>query len=386
MEKELEKIFENFLEKLDRTQRKLEEKIIENIEKEEELKKTDIYVGLEEKKNIPDGFFPSGRYLCWNKENFYEEFSIYLDEKYSKILEIILNDKVYRGYFIDEGDIKYAFEYKVLHNKSFLNSEKELKEFLFANNMEITPIFNPYARKVFNIKIINILDNVDKKIIKKYDLGEFEEKYKVKKDYIPIWNVELKEDEIVQLSVVPDKKTKLFCIEAAISSETMELYKSKETIIDHFVKNDNFIKIYFAREIKRWDICKIYNVLEEKVGYYTNKTFNSDILNKIGSYTPKTKFEIERKIKILADILNIKYIEYTLEKEKSNKKIEKYIKDFMYVNNIEITFLEVSGQRKNIYLKFVKNDESLFEDKVNFLLAYMTVIYPEINWIGAYNE
>lgn len=385
-ERELEKIVDNFLNKLDKTQENLERKIEENIMGEKDLKNPTIYAGLVEKEEIPNGFFSSGEYLKFDEKELDRGFTIYLDEKYSIISKIILENKVYKGNLIDKNGMEIPFEYKVLQNKSFLKYEEEVRKFLFENNMDITPIFNPYSRKVFNIKIVNILEDIEYKKIKSFDLGEFEQTYKVKKNYTPIWNIELKKDEIIQLSVVPDKKNKFFCIEVASQNDVIELYKSKETMIDHVVKNNEFTKIYFEKEIKKWDICKIYNITDEENEFYSNKKFNSDILDKFGSFIPKTKFEIDRRIKNLANILGLKYLGYELEKNENSKKVEKYTQDFAYVKNLKVDFLDFSSQRKNIYLKLRQSEDTLYEDKVNFLIACMTSIYPEINWIGVYDE
>lgn len=385
-EKELERIIDNFFSKLDRTQRGLERKIEENIMEEKDLEIPNIQIGLTKVEDIPENFFISGEYLRFDSNKLDRGFSIYLDESYSTISKIIIEDRIYRGNLIDKDDIEIPFEYKILQNKSFIEYEEEVRKFLFENNIDITPIFNPYSRKVFNIKIINILENIEYKKIKSYDLGEFEQTYKIKKNYTPIWNIELKKDQIIQLSVVPDKKNKFFCIEVAAQNDVVELYKSKETIIDHCVKNGEFIKLYFEKEIKRWDICKIYTVSEERKGFYSNKSFDIDILNKFGSYIPRTKFEIERRIQTLAKVLELKYIEYELEKDKIAKKIEKYAQEFAYFKSVKIDFLDFSAQRKNLYLKLEYSEDVLYEDKVNYLIACMTSIYPEINWIGVYNE
>lgn len=385
-EKELERIIDNFFSKLDRTQRGLERKIEENIMEEKDLEIPNIQIGLTKVEDIPENFFISGEYLRFDSNKLDRGFSIYLDESYSTISKIIIEDRIYRGNLIDKDDIEIPFEYKILQNKSFIEYEEEVRKFLFENNIDITPIFNPYSRKVFNIKIINILENIEYKKIKSYDLGEFEQTYKIKKNYTPIWNIELKKDQIIQLSVVPDKKNKFFCIEVAAQNDVVELYKSKETIIDHCVKNGEFIKLYFEKEIKRWDICKIYTVSEERKGFYSNKSFDIDILNKFGSYIPRTKFEIERRIQTLAKVLELKYIEYELEKDKIAKKIEKYAQEFAYFKSVKIDFLDFSAQRKNLYLKLEYSEDVLYEDKVNYLIACMTSIYPEINWTGVYNE
>lgn len=385
-EKELERIIDNFFSKLDRTQRGLERKIEENIMEEKDLEIPNIQIGLTKVEDIPENFFISGEYLRFDNNKLDRGFSIYLDESYSTISKIIIEDRIYRGNLIDKDDIEIPFEYKILQNRSFIEYEEEVRKFLFENNIDITPIFNPYSRKVFNIKIINILENIEYKKIKSYDLGEFEQTYKIKKNYTPIWNIELKKDQIIQLSVVPDKKNKFFCIEVAAQNDVVELYKSKETIIDHCVKNGEFIKLYFEKEIKRWDICKIYTVSEERKGFYSNKSFDIDILNKFGSYIPRTKFEIERRIQTLAKVLELKYIEYELEKDKIAKKIEKYAQEFAYFKSVKIDFLDFSAQRKNLYLKLEYSEDVLYEDKVNYLIACMTSIYPEINWIGVYNE
>ena len=383
IDQKLKEILFDFFTKVENNQEKLLKEIKNNIENEEDLSSPNIYIGIENEEDIPKGFSPIGNYLSFNKEFPYSLFSIYINEKYSKILELILENKIYRGWFIDKYNKKYQFEYKLLQNKSFIEEEREMENFLFENNISYKPIFNPYSRKILNVKIINPLDNIDNLEVEEINLGDLEKEIKIKKDYIPIWNVQIKNDEIIQLSVVPDENKKLFCIETSTQDNVIELFKSKETLIDHTVKTKDSIKIYFNKEIKRWDSCKIFNTyIENEENYYLNNTFDTDNLKKFGTYMPKTKFEIERRVCSIANKLDLKYKGYSLENTTPKKEIEKYTQDFGYLKNLKVNFLTFSQKRKNIYLELEETNDILFEDKVNFLLAYMTFIYPEINWIG----
>ena len=118
-EKELERIIDNFFSKLDRTQRGLERKIEENIMEEKDLEIPNIQIGLTKVEDIPENFFISGEYLRFDSNKLDRGFSIYLDESYSTISKIIIEDRIYRGNLIDKDDIEIPFEYKILQNKSF---------------------------------------------------------------------------------------------------------------------------------------------------------------------------------------------------------------------------------------------------------------------------
>lgn len=394
MKKEIDSVILELKHGLEKEKKFLLEMIKNNIKKECESLNPTVYIGLINIENIEiaklSNIFASGKYRYFNSGmlNLYN-FTVYIEANYSDILKLIEENKIYTGYYIDDIGSKYAFNYRLIFNNSFLDCEKELEDFLYQNNLKTFPYFNPYARKMFDVKVENIIDRVDiEKInIKSIDLGDISLDYKISLNTCPVWNIDMENDVVLALSVIPDLKDKLYCIQLPINDEYSLLTKSKKAKIHHIVKGEELQKIYFDKEISSWDICKIYQNIGdiEMEGKYINNYFNDSCIN-LGSHKLLSKIELNRILKLLCKNLELEYLGYLLEIAKSDKVINKYIKNFKYPQGIIKDFIRFEEKRKKIYLKFKKQSSPLFEDKINFILAYMDSIYEDINWNGVYND
>lgn len=409
MMEKIEQALREIEERIQYTEKNLIEQIKEKIKCEREKETFTIYVGLQHRKEIEreSGFYEIGNYkwidgvleriLSYVEEDTIQKdlFSIYIEESYSKILSIMEENKKYKGFFIDTDGKQYPFEYRLAKNTSYQYIEKEIEKFFFENNMIPIPVFNPYVRKMFDVildtEYETVLENLNGANIEKIDLGQLEQDYNIKIDFVPIWNVQLK-TEMIHYSVVPVKDRKLFCVETMESEDTTTLYKNDQTYIDHIEKikeNKNSsmetYKLYFKDNVKEWDLCKIKNVEYKELIDRKSDIFSCKFDNSVSEIYGKTKYEITKKIKGICGKLEIKFIEYYTQKEQL-QEVARYISTFQYPNNKKAQLLEYSGNRMNIYMKVKKEKDYLFEDKINYLISYMTSIYPEMNWKGVYDE
>lgn len=374
MNENIDKIILNLEKKLENYSKDLIKKIEENIDKEIDLTSPKICVGLEEKED--------NSVTIKSLEDVPRCIPVYIEEKYSKIMEIIEEDKEYKGYCIVKGN-KYAFNYKLSFNYGPLNKEKEFQEFLSENKLTRYIYFNPYPRKMLNISIINFLDNPTflREETYEIDLGDLGLKYNLK--YQPGSNIEITEREKMNLSVIPIEKKKLFCIEKTEPKKHFYV-KSREAKIDHVVKTaDNTYKIYIDKEIQTWDICRIDENIDkfDLKGKFTTQG-EVDRLRIIDKYKLLSKFELEKTVRDLCKDLGLEYEKHLLKKDDSLVEIKKYRREFLYPRNRENDFIRFEDNRKKIYLKFKNQDDYLFEDKVNYVLDYMNYIYSNINWNG----
>lgn len=403
---ETKKNLDEILRDIEKSVKQTEKELIKNIEDKLAGEKTklelSVYTGVRRNGEEVKPFFSVGEYKELPEkfsdiENDKIMCSVYIDEKYSKILKLIeKKDEVYRGYMEDEENKRYSFEFFLKQNSQGKEKEEELQKFLFENNVEVAPIYNPHTRKMFDIIFLRLAENEISGInevagyIEKIDFGILERDYKLERELVPIWNIEMRKNERIQFSVVPIKERKLFCIETIEEKNYLKLYKSneKDVYIDHIVKNEDEegrekYKIYFNQDVKEWDYCKIYDIENQDIERL--KLYKSTLNRHNGKIGVKTKFEIERIIRENCDKLQLEYQGYLTEKNYNLLEIQSYIDIFMYPNNSKRDVFDFFNTRKKIYIKIEKKDESLFEDKVNFLLTYMTFIYPEINWKGVYN-
>lgn len=396
MEKRIDEIFfdlkNGILHEKKELIRKIEQKIKNSQDEDKDFDICVGYIDIEDSSeaiqgswNICDG------YKYFNSPiSDYSIFSIFVNEDYSTILKLIEENRNYNGFFIADDFIKYRFEYKIIFNLDLLENEKQLKEFMYQNDLKTFPYFNPYIRKVFDVKVQTIIDeeNFKDKVIVDIDLGELSEKYNISIKTCPVWNVNIKKEEVLALSVVPVLNDTLFCVKISSNDNYISLVKSKYAKIKNIIKNNEIKSIYFDKEIKNWDICKIYkNVKDIDVvkGKFKISNFNS-LLSKLDKYKLLSKFELIKTLDEICKKIDLECLGYSLKMQEDFKEIDKYINSFKYPLDITNDFIKFEDTRKNIYLKFKKQNSSIFEDKINFVLVYMQSLYENINWNGVYYE
>ena len=254
--------------------------------------------------------------------------SFLVNEPYEKIVKIIEEDKTYLGYFLNENNEKYEFEFKVQFNESFRKYESILQKMFFENNLRYTGIFNPYSRKVFDIVItsfVRYMENPEKII--SINLGDFEINYNVEKEKIPCWNINFEMNSILSLSGEVDSLKSTFSVKVTPENQYFPLFSSYESEISDIVRNDEFTKIIFNREIKMWNLCKIYYISNPK--HLLKGIIEDHSITAISPFMPITKREVAKRLEQIKNCLNLKILPFRPDEPNFAPKVE-------YLNNLSL--------------------------------------------------
>lgn len=402
------------LAKIEAQKERIVSDIEQNIESEMAPDNPKIYIGLMDKENFPDNLFPSieiKKFNCEdlmnaiqnkdylflnslskadskdsNNKNF--SLSFYVDEPYSKILHIIEEDKEYTGFITDDKGHELRFQFKVVLNNSFHDKEREIMKFYYKNNMSFSGIYNPYSRKVMDIAITNYISQIEKigNIIS-INLGEFEQKYKVEKDKIPCWNVEIIKNASMQFSFHETKDCDIpYRLEIPLNEDYISIYSSDEAnvLLQTIDYKGKFCFINTDKKIKYWDECRIYSTDTTNL---IQGTINSQMSTYLSPFVPVTQRELEKNINLVCSSINLKFLGLTTTKNTDVKSISKYINDFKYLDpNKEVFDYFKNAPMRTGEIRLRKIDDNLFEDKVNFLLFYMKTHFPLIRWVDLYES
>ena len=421
LEKMLNKTLRETLEDIQNYKKELTDKIEREIEHKIKQDTPEIYLGVIPKHSIPQYLFPSVDLKTCKKEdliteNLYDEsiftkgiddlsilrkypedsediiLSFYVNEPYENIVKIIEENKNYLGYFQDQNNNRYEFEFKVQFNESFRKKETIIQRMFFENNLKYTGIFNPYSRKVFDIVITSFLTDVyDPQDIVSINLGDFEKNYNVDKEKIPCWNINFEMDSIMSLSGEVSSVNSKFSVRITPDREYFALFSSSESEISDIVRNDDFTKIIFNKEIKVWDICKIYNISHPK--NLLSGIIKDWGITTISPFMPITKREISKRFQQLEKCLGLRIRPFRPDEFCSSPKLG-YLNNFKYsfTNNFNEFFLATSEifckpHTCVFHVQKTYDEDSVIEyDKVMFALFHLNIIYPILKWVGVYDE
>lgn len=416
MSEKLDKIIENIEKQIQDYYDTLLDQVKDKLKNEKSEKNSAIYIDLikvEDLKNR-DNFFVNGDFHYWRNSNFADKddeddefefsdntngslkfFTILINEPYSTIIKMIEEDKRYKGFFVDSNDNKYEFEYKLIPNTSFLDYELRINKFLESNNYPKQPYCNPYARKMFNVSIDTFLNtdaNFENIKIKNVELVDIEVNYAL--DLVPVTNVNIIENEKINVSVVPEEMNgkKLYCVELApnLTNKQLVLYESKNAELFNkvLVPKTKSIKYFFKSRPHSLSSCEFYYVNEKNIDskHLLLIDYNENYLNNLGQYTLISEYEVKRNLTFICNYLNINYKCYHVKKVNNLIEIPRYINTFKYPCEYDKMIQIITDLRKKIYIEVEYSEDVIFEDKINFILAYMNSLYKEINWVGVYSN
>lgn len=304
-----------------------------------------IYQGivtLEELEYAKDSLFP------YFSEDLIKDEEINLVNKGNEVIAkgIILDKKnelenlgknIYIGSYWVEGEEK-TFEYYFEQDKSYIKEEEKLKKVYEQNNIKWIPIFGPYSRKIFSLKIKNI-ESKDIGLIEKIKFNH--EEIKFLKNYILVWNV--KQEKVLSTSDSSYKESGYYEHRVEISSENkimvdlpgveiIDIYKDRLGDLVVGAKTKNVIS---------WDIWMVKKQLELnefkefKYKLVSNEQYEdfSGLMKKING----------RRVRSVGEI-------YRLSKA------------FKCFDNMEIT--QVKDWNKDVYIKITFENEGVFKEEV----------------------
>jgi len=389
-------IFYNLVEYQENQNEKLNERVFEEVETQEEY--YDVHTTIIRRENIElvDGYLYPILEADYekpelDKEEFLDKLEeqdcvrvgkIYLPLEYPKIKELKEQDRKFSGKVICEGKESYSLTIRLAPIQAYLDKEQELYRNFIANNIGWRTIYNPWIRRFFEMKIVDFdeeileLDNFEDIDV---DLGDLEEEKK--SDLIPVWNIEK-----IKLNCdgfpIPAKDQVNY--EHIISLQEMNqdngyvVSDKNEDIISVRRTKENLKIMTDQEEAQFWNIFKIVQNRPQTLELNFPVKKNSREENYINKYAVnrskviRTKAEINRLANSFQILDKIKLDSVKIKEGKStdadNYYYNKYIKDEIRLNKF-----------KNIMLlKFTLMDKDNFQyDVLSFIVSEIQMYFPE---------
>ncbi len=257
--------------------------------------------------------------------------------KKEKISEI--ENSIYFGSYWVEGEEK-KFEYLFERDKSYLKEEEKIKEIYEQNNIKWTPIFGPYSRKMYKLKVKNISELQE-------DFGKIEklsfnhDNVEFLKDYILVWNV--KREKVLSTSDSSYKNNGYYEHRIEISSENRVMVDLPEVeIVDIF--RDRLGDLIVAAKTKNvisWDIC----IVKKKIELIEFKEFKYKLVSneQYEDFSGIMKKVNGRRVRSMGEIY----------------RLSKAFKSF---DNMEIK--DINHKKRDICIKIQFEKEDIFKEEI----------------------
>lgn len=383
--------FSTMTSNIEKRMEKFESKILSSVGSKNEAE--DINILLIEKNDYylyEDKFFP-----IVSLENEDELKDILMsDEKILKEvylpfspneLKKIEND-VFYGEIKFENNV-YNLKFKLEKNNNYKAMTKLLYETFALNNLKWKTVLNPYASKMYFLKIIDFDEELINIGVEKNKIifSESSIKKYFEKDILLCWNIEIK--PIVGESVVAPTKNSIHLEHLLTFSDNKNIYVCPADYYIYMVEKINNEQIVaITEDIKNivWKVIDIKKIDEEKYKelkypLFTNK-LNFHFINQV-------RFEKEKKIRTFGELERVansfeifnKY--FSLKSAKVIDFIEKI--ETYEVNDFINDEFRLKGQEKKleIIVSCKKIDEYTI-DILSFIISEIQLYFPEYKCVG----
>lgn len=261
---------------------------------------------------------------------------------------------------IYKSAVSFLMNFETINNRqnwSFIEKNNEVLIFDFSKNKEIN-----------DIKEIIFMGKLLKNIDKKYFIGMFSSKYKIKKFFEPTimaTNIEEKEIEIILYNIRVKEKLKILSIDL-FENWYVKLWNQQKT--DKCKNYDNY-----SMHLNNDNILKNYFVTIQNANYYNKELNNLKDSNNIASfyfqyYLNNIKLQNSTKFKEINSVFFENYKIYYLKNILQNTlKAAKFINCFLSVKNFGNMPVKIIVYNECIFIKNSKTMLVTIFDKYYFL-------------------
>lgn len=311
-------------------------------------------------------------------ENIFLE-KIFLKMEYGNIMSLRQDDdRFFYGVLYTE-DEKYNLKLSLDYNKEYIQEEKKLYKFFLENTISWRTVFNPYSRRIFNVKVVDWekgLEEVKEFEKIEYDLEEFEDaKFR---NYVPVWNVR----RVFQKGEgfpVPARNTTNY--DHYISVENLDLQNGYLVVPDGLniisvkKKEDDIIITSDKSNSNPWELIEIIQNPREKEREYEFELFSNSkkrsFVNKMvndNTVYIKSKADIERIVNSYQEVSGIKLENIEVVNETTagdtydyNSFIEDEVREGCSKKILLLTFsTDINNYLKNDILSFVVSEIQMY--------------------------
>ncbi|MGE7129354.1 normocyte-binding protein [Lysinibacillus xylanilyticus] len=396
-------VFVNLIDYQDEMNKKLEERIFNEIDDVEN--RFDIYVTLSSKEDVDpihECLFPMRQADLESKSiNFkkmleafknnesVELFTLFLECDSIKIQQLLARQRLFNGKLVTtEGQVE--IKVSLSQNTDYLQEINKLYPLFQVNGLPWKTINHPFVYKFFNVNLVNCppLDEdveITEIIV---DLEEYEQEKRL--NMVPLWNIERHEVKNVGFPIPAIDKVNYEHVLSIrkIGNEHGYLVEADEDNVRYVKRSDNELTIVSPRDKSGvWQLIKIAKMEDEKTGklYYelvSNRRIEHFIHKFANKYTAnvKTKGEITRMINSFEAADSFELVDVEIVDSYSGTS-------FTHSANTFLTeMIGENNYKKTMLLKFKANEERNFiaNDILSFLVSEVQRHFFEYECVGVW--
>ena len=396
-------VFVNLIDYQDEMNKKLEERIFNEIDDVEN--RFDIYVTLSSKEDVDpihECLFPmrpadlESKSINFKKmlEAFknnesVELFTLFLECDSIKIQQLLAGQRLFNGKLVTtEGQVE--IKVSLSQNTDYLQEINKLYPLFQVNGLPWKTINHPFVYKFFNVNLIDCPPlNEDAEITGIIvDLEEYEQEKRL--NMVPLWNIERHEVKNVGFPIPAIDKVNYEHVLSIrkIGNEHGYLVEADEDNVRYVKRSDNELTIVSPRDKSGvWQLIKIAKMEDEKIGklnyeLVSNRRIEHFIHKFANKYTAnvKTKGEITRMINSFEAADSFELVDVEIVNSYSGTS-------FTHSANTFLTeMIGENNYKKTMLLKFKANEERNFiaNDILSFLVSEVQRHFFEYECVGVW--
>lgn len=396
-------VFTNLIEYQEEMNQKLEERVFNEIENEEN--QFDIYVAVCSKDDVdllPKSLYPmissdlvpqvvTSQYLLEQAKNKVPVtlFSLFLQADLMELDVLVNANRNFKGY-LKTTNGQYEITVYLRQNTTYLQAIENLYQSFQMNGIPWKTVHHPYAHRFFDVLLVDHPPLSEKEEITsfKIDFEEFEDKKHL--DKLPVWNVEKLMLKSIGFPVPALDKVNFEHILSLHKPGVQHGYLIDivEESIRYTKRSENELTIVSAQESSStWDVLKVTKVEEQKIeglAYeLVSNRRNHHFMNRYVNHTAlsvKTKSEIIRMVNSFDMSSWMELVDVTITEDDQGATITYDANPFIgneinQKNNQKIMLLQFKAQQKQ---DFIAND------RMSFFVSEIQRHFPEYQCKGAW--
>ncbi|MED4552281.1 normocyte-binding protein [Lysinibacillus capsici] len=396
-------VFVNLIDYQDEMNRKLEERVFNEIEDVEN--RFDIYVTLSSKEDVDpihQCLFPmrpadletkviDTAQLLQSLKNKEQAVlcTLFLECDSIQIQQLLVEKRRFNGTLVTtEGQVE--IKVSLSRNSDYLQEIDKLYPIFQINGLPWKTINHPYAYKFLDVNLVNCPPlNQDTEIIDMIvDLEEYESKKRL--DMVPLWNIERHEVKNVGFPIPAIDKINYEHVLSIrkIGNEHGYLVEADEETVRYVKRSDNELTIVSPQDKSGvWQLIKIAKMEDEKIGklHYelvSNRRIEHFMHKFASKYTAnvKTKGEITRMINSFEAAVSVELVDLDIVDSSSRA-------GFTHSANPFLTeMIGENSQKKTMLLKFKAKAKKDFiaNDILSFLVSEVQRHFFEYKCVGVW--
>ncbi|WP_342544358.1 normocyte-binding protein [Lysinibacillus sp. FSL K6-4013] len=396
-------VFVNLIDYQDEMNRKLEERVFNEIEDVEN--RFDIYVTLSSKEDVDpihQCLFPmrptdletkaiDTAKLLQSLKNKEQAVlcTLFLECDSIQIQQLLVEKRRFNGTLVTtEGQLE--IKVSLSRNSDYLQEIDQLYPIFQINGLPWKTINHPYAYKFLDVHLVDCPPfNEDTEIIEIIvDLEEYEPKKRL--DMVPLWNIERHEVKNVGFPIPAIDKVNYEHVLSIrkIGNEHGYLVEADEENVRYVKRSDNELTIVSPQDKSGvWQLIKIAKMEDEKIGklHYelvSNRRIEHFMHKFASKYTAnvKTKGEITRMINSFEAAVSVELVDVEIVDSFSRAGFTHSVNPFL------TEMIGENSHKKTMLLKFKAKEKKDFiaNDILSFLVSEVQRHFFEYKCVGVW--